>query len=158
MSKKGIWVMRTYIVLCFFILLACIIMLGVDLGNYVNSGEFEIFKEFNMVKYRVTDIPYENVEAAVCGYKDLYSSGYQQNSLQHLLLSFSLYVGQLNLVVLYIHKWCKIKMQIWSKYIIGVQFVLTVVLIIGIRLAMDSSWGRPIIMALYPAAYWLFQP
>lgn len=157
MSKKALWAMRIYVILCSIILLACMIMLGIDLGNNVNSEKFIIFQEFNMAKYKITDILYENLEAAVHAHQQLLDSEYQRESLPHLLLSLSLWVGQLNLVAFWIHKWCKIKMQKRLKYLIWIDFVFTIVLIVVIRLTMDNSWaGEFETRILYPAAYWLF--
>ncbi len=159
MSKKMLWAMRIYVILCFTILLVCLMLLGIDLGNYVNGGEFIIFQEFNMAKYKVTDIPFENLEAASHAHQELIFQGeYRRESLPHLLLSFSLWVGQLNIIPFYIHKWCKIKMRKWLKYLIWIEFVFTIVLIVVIRLAMDNAWAGALEAGvLYPAAYWLIK-
>ncbi len=158
MAKGARWAMRIYVVLCFVILLSCIIMLAMDLNHYVKNGEFITFQEFNMTKYKITPYPYENFAAAARAYERLIlSDDYRKDSLPHLLLSFSLWAGQLNFVAFYIHKWRKIKMRKWSKYVIWVEFVLTVALIVAIRLAMGNCWGGDSeAKFLYPAAYWLF--
>lgn len=158
MLKGARWAMRIYVVLCFVILLSCIVMLAMDLDHYVKNGEFVTFQEFNMTKYKWTPNSFENLDAASRALDRLIDSDdYREDSLPHLLLSFSLWAGQLNFVAFYIHKWRKVKMRKWSKYVIWVEFVLTVALIVAIRLAMGSCWaGDLIAKSLYTAAYWLF--
>lgn len=71
MNRNVFRAMVLYVALCFVILLASITVLSVDLGNYINKGQFLVCQEFNIVKYKSIKGSLENLEQAVRAYEKI---------------------------------------------------------------------------------------